>query len=74
MDGYDAIRPTDPRAAELKDKAVEAKMKFRAGLLTYEEVKVLAQPYIDYVNQKAAELAKKYGRRAGKISVTGFLR
>lgn len=68
------ITPSDPKARELKSKAVDAKMKLLTGKLTYEEAVSKVKPYIDFVNKKAAETAKKYGMKARKISINGFLR
>ncbi len=44
------------------------------GECSYEEARAHVDPYIKAVNEKAKEIAKKYGRRAPKMSPMAFLR
>lgn len=41
----------------------EIKMKLVSGLISYEEAKIQAMPFIDSLNKKGKDIAKKYGRR-----------
>jgi hypothetical protein len=74
MSAIDNIIPTDPTARELKSKAVAAKLDLLNGKIDYKTAVAIVEPYIEYVNNKARQIATKYGMRAGKISITGFLR
>jgi hypothetical protein len=46
----------------------------KQGGLTYEQGKKEAQPYINIINEKAVEIAKKYNARPKKISWLGMTR
>lgn len=41
----------------------EIKMELLAGLITYDEAKIQAKPFIDTLNEKGKTIAKKHGRR-----------
>lgn len=58
----------------LRQEAQEVKIKFYNGLISYDEAKKLVKPYIDAVNSKSRELAKKYNQKPRLVSVTGYLR
>lgn len=63
------------KATELLMKtAQDAKWKYAIGAITREEAKEDVMPYINAVNAKAEELAKKYGMKAKKVSFIGFMR
>ena len=59
---------------ELKNRAEIAKMKYKNNLITREEAKKEIQPFIDYANKKAVELAKKYNQQPRKISFIAYVR
>jgi hypothetical protein len=59
---------------ELKNRAEIAKMKYKNNLITREEAKKEIQPFIDYANKKAVELAKKYNQKPRKISFIAYVR
>ena len=59
---------------ELKNRAEIAKMKYTNNLITREEAKKEIQPFIDYANKKAVELAKKYNQKPRKISFIAYVR
>lgn len=44
------------------------------GQISYIEAKQEAQPIIDDINEKAAEIAKKYGMRPSKVSFAALMR
>lgn len=57
-----------------KEKAINARSAYNAGWITREEAKAAIMPYINAVNEKSEEIAKKYGMRPRKISFAGFVR
>ena len=57
-----------------KAKAIDARSAYNAGWITRAEAKAEIMPYIDAVNEKSAEIAKKYGMKARKISFAAFVR
>lgn len=44
------------------------------GGCTYEEARAQVDPYIKAVNERAKAIAKKYNRRAPRMSAAAFLR
>jgi hypothetical protein len=46
----------------------------RQGVITYDEAKRRAQPYLDKVNARAREIAKKYGKKHSNFTFTGIVR
>lgn len=58
----------------LKDKAYIAKFKLMHGEISYEEALEQVKPYIDAVNEKSKEIAKKYGMRPKLVNAKGYLR
>lgn len=52
----------------------EIKMKMELGIISYEEAKVLAQPIIDEMNNKAEKIAKKYNRKFTKFNFIQLMR
>lgn len=58
----------------LKSQADEAKLKFKLGLMTYEEAKINIEPYVKKFNKRSKEIAKKYNQRAKLISTAAYLR
>ena len=59
---------------ELKLIAEHYKQLLKVGACSYEEARANVDPYVNAVNEKAKELAKKYNRRAPKLSPMAFLR
>jgi len=49
-------------AAANRQALAEIKRRYDTGEISREEAKELAQPIIDRVNQRAATIAKKYGK------------
>lgn len=53
----------------------EIKRRFHAGEVSYDTAKAEMQPIIDRINAKAAEIAKKYGKKSyGKVSFAAIMR
>lgn len=59
---------------ELKEQAEHAKALLAIGAISYEEAKEKVSPYINEVNRKSKEIAKKYNQRPKFVSIRGFLR
>lgn len=57
-----------------RQKALEAKYLYNAGVITREEAAEMIEPYKNLFNQKSKELAKKYGMKPKKFSLAAFLR
>jgi hypothetical protein len=47
---------------------------YRAGQITREEAKEKIMPYIDYCNEKAKELAKKFNQKPRKMDFISYVR
>lgn len=58
----------------LKTKAEQARTLLRIGEIDFDEAKKLVKPYIDLINSKSKEIAKKYNQKPRLVSVSGFLR
>ena len=48
--------------------------KYLAGIISYDEAKELAKPILEEMNIKGKEIAKKYGKKFIKFTLTGFMR
>jgi hypothetical protein len=46
----------------------------KMGAIDYDKAKKMAQPHIDAINVKSAEIAKKHGVRARKVYFHNFVR
>lgn len=58
----------------LKVRAESARYAYNRGFITRAEAQKEVQPYIDLVNKKAVEIAKKYSMRPQKIQMAQFFR
>lgn len=58
----------------LKDRAEKARMLYRSGEIDIDEVKKMAGDYINAVNKRSKELAKKYHVRAKIFNLKAWLR
>lgn len=58
----------------LKNEAEKARVLLRSGIIDLTEAKVKVKPYIDLVNKKSKEIAKKYNQRPRLVNVSAFLR
>jgi ribosomal protein S11 len=50
------------------------KMWMMMGAITYDKAKEMAAPHIAAMNEKAAEIAKKYGVKPRKVTFAAFMR
>lgn len=64
----------DERMQLLKLKAEQYRDLYRFGKITREEAKNGVMPYLDEVNLKGIEIAKKYNRKYRKITFSSFVR
>jgi hypothetical protein len=63
-----------PETQALLENAQQAKAKLQVGAITYDEAKAICAAYIDHVNAKGKEIAKKYARHFTPASLTAFMR
>jgi len=59
---------------EAIDKANEIKGFLKLGRYTYDEARKLVAPLLKIAEKDAEQIAKKWGRKPPKFSITGFLR
>lgn len=59
---------------ELMIRANEARSQYQLGLITREEAKSVINVYLDKVNEKSKELAKKYNQKPKLVSFNSFVR
>lgn len=60
-----------------KDYIVEykkIKALYYAGVVSYDEAKRMAAPFIQEMNEKTAEIAKQYGRRPFRFNFAQLMR
>lgn len=58
----------------IKHKAETAKFLYRTGKISKEEANQDIQPYLDLLNKKSKELAKKYGQRPKLVNFSSYVR
>lgn len=58
----------------LREQAEKARVMYHMNEISREEMERLIKPYVDEVNKKAVELAKKHGVKPRKVSVSYFVR
>lgn len=58
----------------LQERAEHAKALYNAGLLDRDNAKAQIMPYLNAVNERSKEIAKKYGQRAKTVNFTNFIR
>ena len=49
-------------------------MWLKLGAIDYDKAKEMAQPHIDAINEKAKEIAKKYGVKPRLVGFHSFMR
>jgi hypothetical protein len=59
---------------QLKNEAEAGRALYRKGEIERKEALAMVNPYIEAVNAKSAEIAKKYNMRPKKVNATSFLR
>lgn len=68
------MKESEMTIEELKARAEKYRAMLHIGECTYEEARKNVDPYIKAVNEKAKEIAKKYNRKAPKMTAMAFLR
>lgn len=58
----------------LKEEIQQIKYAYLSREISYEKAKELATPIINTYNEKSKEIAKKYGKKAVKLSFAGLFR
>ena len=59
---------------KMKQEAEHYSYWYNIGAITREEAKEHIQPYLDKVNAKSEELAKKYNQKPKKVTFRTFVR
>lgn len=59
---------------ELRNKAEEGRYLYRINKISREEAKIMIEPYLDAVNNKQKELAKKYNQKVKKVTFISYIR
>lgn len=57
-----------------KQRAEQGRYLYRIGEISQKEAKALVMPYLNAVNSKAKEIAKKYNMRPKKVDFRSFVR
>lgn len=60
--------------SEAKTRAEVARQLYRSGKITREEAKEQIMPYIDAVNARSKELAKKYNQKPKLVNFSSYVR
>jgi hypothetical protein len=60
--------------AELRTAIATIRNDLKCGYLSYDEAKEKASYFIDIMNTKAKEVAKKYGKTPPKFSFSALMR
>jgi hypothetical protein len=50
------------------------KLRLYSKEINYKQAKFLAKPYVDIINNKAKEIAKKYNMKPKLVSFSGIMR
>ena len=58
----------------LKAEAERGRQLYRSSLIDQSEAKKMINPYLDEVNEKAIEIAKKYSMKPRKVQFHSFVR
>ena len=58
----------------LKEAAERGRQLYRLSLIEQSEAKKMVTPYLDAVNKKSVELAKKYGLKPRKVQFRSYVR
>lgn len=58
----------------LKEEAERGRQLYRSNLIDQSEAKKMVTPYLDAVNKKAVELAKKFGQKPRKVQFRSYVR
>lgn len=58
----------------LKAQAEIARDEYRLGIIDRSEAKERIQPFLNAVNDKSVEIAKKYNQKPRKVNLNAYLR
>lgn len=58
----------------MRQQAEEGRSLYRIGEIQVDEAKEMVMPYLNAVNKKSIELAKKYNQRPVKVSFINYVR
>ena len=73
--GFNLTQSVSIQSKEVnKIKAEQARSLYRIGKISYSEAISSIKPYIDEVNIKSKELAKKYNQRPRLVQISSFMR
>lgn len=59
---------------KLRDRANKAKHLYMNNEITREDAIAEITPFIDYVNNKSIQIAKKYNQKPKMVKINSFLR
>lgn len=59
---------------ELKQKAEIARLQYQLNHITRDEAKEQIMPYIDTINERSKELAKKYNQKPKLVTFVAYIR
>ena len=59
---------------QLKHEAEMARLEYRTGHISREEAKIRIMPYIETLNNRSRELAKKYNQKPKLVSFISYIR
>lgn len=59
---------------KLKSTAEEGRSLYRCNAINIKEAKQMIMPYLNAVNEKAKELAKKYNMKPKKVNFYSYVR
>lgn len=62
------------QAHENRAKIAEIRMKLLRGVITYEEARKDAEPYLQHMNRRGAEIAKEYGCKFKPVTFAALMR
>jgi hypothetical protein len=57
-----------------REELYTIKMKLLSGIISYDDAKIQAQPFIDLLNKKGKEIAKKHSRRFVETTFSSQMR
>lgn len=62
------------QALKNRDIILDIRNRLYWGVITYDEAKAEAEPIIEKMNERIAEIAKKHGKRPYKLSFAALMR
>lgn len=61
-------------AIYLRNKIEDIKTRLNYGYIGYDQAKEEAQPFIDEMNKRGEEVAKKFGKKFSKFTFVSLMR